>query len=75
MDDGKGASTSRASCRKLAAPPLHAKNPKDFLRTLSPMGTISSVSDIANAVVYLTEAGNVTGEVMHVDGGSHQGRW
>ncbi|HTV15353.1 MAG TPA: SDR family oxidoreductase [Acidobacteriaceae bacterium] len=55
--------------------PMHAKNPKDFLRTLSPMGTISSVSDIANAVVYLTEAGNVTGEVVHVDGGSHQGRW
>jgi NAD(P)-dependent dehydrogenase (short-subunit alcohol dehydrogenase family) len=55
--------------------PLHAKNPKDFLKTLSPMGTISSVSDIANAVVYLTEAGNITGEVVHVDGGSHQGRW
>jgi NAD(P)-dependent dehydrogenase (short-subunit alcohol dehydrogenase family) len=55
--------------------PMHAKNPKDFLKTLSPMGTISSVSDIADAVVYLTEAGNITGEVVHVDGGSHQGRW
>lgn len=55
--------------------PMHANNPKDFLRTLSPMGTISSVSDIVDAVVYLTEACNVTGEVLHVDGGAHQGRW
>ena len=55
--------------------PMHANDPKDFLKTLSPMGTISSVSDIVNAVVYLTEAGNITGEVLHVDGGAHQGRW
>jgi NAD(P)-dependent dehydrogenase (short-subunit alcohol dehydrogenase family) len=55
--------------------PMHEKNPKDFLKTLSPMGTISSVSDIVDAVVYLTEAGNVTGEVLHVDGGAHQGKW
>jgi len=55
--------------------PMHANNPKDFLKTLSPMGTISSVSDIVDAVVYLTEACNVTGEVLHVDGGAHQGRW
>jgi NAD(P)-dependent dehydrogenase (short-subunit alcohol dehydrogenase family) len=55
--------------------PLHAKNPKDFLKTLSPMGLISEVRDIANAVVYLTEAGNVTGEVLHVDGGQHLGKW
>ena len=55
--------------------PMHVNNPKDFLKTLSPMGTISSVSDIADAVVYLTEARNVTGEVLHVDGGSHSGKW
>ncbi|WP_047494585.1 SDR family NAD(P)-dependent oxidoreductase [Terriglobus sp. TAA 43] len=55
--------------------PMHANNPKDFLKTLSPMGTISSSQDIADAVVYLTEAKNVTGEVLHVDGGSHVGSW
>jgi NAD(P)-dependent dehydrogenase (short-subunit alcohol dehydrogenase family) len=55
--------------------PMHANDRKDFLKTLSPMGTISSVSDIVDAVVYLTEARNVTGEVLHVDGGAHQGRW
>jgi NAD(P)-dependent dehydrogenase (short-subunit alcohol dehydrogenase family) len=55
--------------------PLHKNNPKDFLKTLSPMGTIADAKDIAEAVVYLTEADHVTGEVLHVDGGAHVGRW
>jgi NAD(P)-dependent dehydrogenase (short-subunit alcohol dehydrogenase family) len=55
--------------------PLHANNPKDFLKTLSPMGTISDSMEIADAVIYLAEARNVTGEVLHVDGGAHTGRW
>jgi NAD(P)-dependent dehydrogenase (short-subunit alcohol dehydrogenase family) len=55
--------------------PLHKNSPKDFLKTLSPMGTISEAKEIADAVVYLTEARNVTGEVLHVDGGAHVGRW
>lgn len=55
--------------------PLHKDNPKDFLRTLSPMGVISSAQDIADAVVFLTEAPHVTGEVLHVDGGAHLGKW
>jgi NAD(P)-dependent dehydrogenase (short-subunit alcohol dehydrogenase family) len=55
--------------------PLHKDNPKDFLKTLSPMGTISSSEDIANAVVYLAEARQITGEVLHVDGGAHNGKW
>jgi NAD(P)-dependent dehydrogenase (short-subunit alcohol dehydrogenase family) len=55
--------------------PMHATNPKDFLKTLSPMGVISDAKDIADAVVYLTEARYVTGEVLHVDGGAHAGQW
>lgn len=55
--------------------PLLEKVPKDFLRTLSPLGQISSSEDIAEAVFYLTQASKVTGEVLHVDGGAHLGRW
>jgi NAD(P)-dependent dehydrogenase (short-subunit alcohol dehydrogenase family) len=55
--------------------PMHEKHPKDFLKTFSPMGTISDAKDIAEAVVYLAEARYVTGEVLHVDGGAHVGRW
>src|SRR5712671_7738489 len=55
--------------------PLHAEDSKDSLETLSPMGTISTVEEIASAVVYLTEARQITGEVLHVDGGAHVGKW
>jgi NAD(P)-dependent dehydrogenase (short-subunit alcohol dehydrogenase family) len=55
--------------------PMHENDPKDALRTLQPMGGISSVKDIVDAIVYLTEADQVTGEVLHVDGGSHVGKW
>jgi NAD(P)-dependent dehydrogenase (short-subunit alcohol dehydrogenase family) len=55
--------------------PLHADDSNDVLKTLSPMGTISTVEEIAGAVVYLTEARQITGEVLHVDGGAHVGKW
>jgi NAD(P)-dependent dehydrogenase (short-subunit alcohol dehydrogenase family) len=55
--------------------PLNKGAPKEFLRTTSPLGQIAGARDIAEAVFYLTEASQVTGEVLHVDGGSHLGRW
>ncbi len=55
--------------------PLHKNDPKDSLKMLNPMSTISSVKDIVDAVVYLTEACEVTAEVLHVDGGAHSGKW
>jgi NAD(P)-dependent dehydrogenase (short-subunit alcohol dehydrogenase family) len=55
--------------------PLHHKTPKDAMKSLSPMGKVAEAKDIADAVVYLTEAHYVTGEVLHVDGGAHAGRW
>ena len=48
---------------------------KESLAARSPMATISTVEDIASAVVYLTEAHQITGEVLHVDGGAHLGKW
>ena len=55
--------------------PLHAGNSKETLKSLSPMASIATVDDIASAVVYLTEARHITGEVLHVDGGAHLGKW
>ena len=55
--------------------PMHAHDNKDFLKSLSPMGMISDVEDIVDAIVYLTEARHVTGEVLHVDAGAHNGKW
>src|SRR3989454_4887081 len=45
--------------------PLHEDQPKDSLRAQQPMGRISEVKDVVEAIVYLTEAGQVTGEVLH----------
>ena len=50
-------------------------SPTFCFRHLAFMGTISDAKDIADGVVYLTEARHVTGEVLHVDAGSHQGKW
>jgi len=55
--------------------PLSRDTPSDVKATLSPMGRVSSVQDIANAVMYLTDAATVTGQILYVDGGSHFGRW
>jgi len=48
--------------------PLHKNNPKEFLRTLSPLGQISDAKDIAERVISPRRA-RFTGEVLHVDGG------
>jgi NAD(P)-dependent dehydrogenase (short-subunit alcohol dehydrogenase family) len=55
--------------------PLHRDTPKDVMASLSPMGRPSTVKDIADAVMYLTDASVVTGDILYVDGGAHFGRW
>lgn len=55
--------------------PMHKNESREFLKTLQPMGRMVAVKDIVDAVLYLSQAGQVTGEVLHVDGGAHAGRW
>src|ERR1700757_1854458 len=55
--------------------PLHRDTPKEVMKSLSPMGRPSTVKDITDAVMYLTDAATVTGHVLYVDGGAHFGRW
>jgi NAD(P)-dependent dehydrogenase (short-subunit alcohol dehydrogenase family) len=55
--------------------PMHQKDDKTHLSSLNPMGIVADAQDIADAVMYLTEARYVTGEVLHVDGGAHMGKW
>jgi NAD(P)-dependent dehydrogenase (short-subunit alcohol dehydrogenase family) len=55
--------------------PLHRNTPKDVMESLSPMGRPSTVKDITDAVMYLTDAATVTGNILYVDGGAHFGRW
>jgi len=55
--------------------PLHQDTPKEVMESQSPMGRPSTVKDITNAVMYLTDAATVTGDTLYVDGGAHFGRW
>jgi NAD(P)-dependent dehydrogenase (short-subunit alcohol dehydrogenase family) len=55
--------------------PLHRESNKEHLRSLQPMGSFAEIRDIVDAVLYLSSARQVTGEILHVDGGAHSGRW
>jgi len=43
----------------------------DRLRATTPLGRLGSPEDVAGAMLYLLDAGFVTGEVITVDGGRH----
>ena len=55
--------------------PMHPPETHDFLAKLHPMQRLGEVKEIVDAVLYLDNAGFVTGEVLRVDGGQHAGRW
>jgi len=55
--------------------PMHAKENHAFLKGLSPAGRIGAPPEMAAAVLYLDSASFVSGEVLHLDGGAHAGKW
>jgi NAD(P)-dependent dehydrogenase (short-subunit alcohol dehydrogenase family) len=59
----------------VVATPLHMDDAAAAAQAeRQPMKTITQVSDIVDAVLYLTRAKQVSGEILYVDGGSHAGR-
>ncbi len=55
--------------------PMHPVEAHGFLAGLHPMRRMGETREIVEAVLYLESAAFVTGEVLHVDGGQHAGRW
>ena len=53
--------------------PMHPRERHEALARFHPIGHLGEVTDIAEAVLYLESAGFVTGEILHVDGGSNVG--
>jgi NAD(P)-dependent dehydrogenase (short-subunit alcohol dehydrogenase family) len=53
--------------------PMHGPETHDFLGKLHPMGHMGETRDVIDAVLYLEQAGFVTGEILHVDGGQSAG--
>jgi NAD(P)-dependent dehydrogenase (short-subunit alcohol dehydrogenase family) len=55
--------------------PMNPPETHAFLASLHPMDRMGEIRDVVDAVLYLESASFVTGEVLHVDGGQHAGRW
>ena len=55
--------------------PMHPPEAHGFLAGLHPVGRMGTVGEVVDAVLYLENAAFVTGEILHVDGGAHAGRW
>jgi NAD(P)-dependent dehydrogenase (short-subunit alcohol dehydrogenase family) len=55
--------------------PMHANEDHEVLKKLHPIQRLAEISDIVDAVLYLTSATFVTGENLRVDRGAHAGRW
>jgi NAD(P)-dependent dehydrogenase (short-subunit alcohol dehydrogenase family) len=55
--------------------PLHRDTPQAVMESLSPMGRPSTIGEITDAVMFLTDAATVTGHILYVDGGAHFGHW
>jgi len=53
--------------------PMHSNDPNDS--TLQPAKKRATVKDIVDAVIYLAQAGRVSGEILHVDGAAPARRW
>jgi len=55
--------------------PMHKPETHDFLKGLQPVGRIGEVKEVVDAALFLTDATFTSGEVLHVDGGAHAGKW
>ena len=55
--------------------PMHKPEAHDFLKGLQPVGRIGEVKEVVDAALFLTDATFTSGEVLHVDGGAHAGKW
>lgn len=53
--------------------PMHAPQTYDALAEFHPIGRMGEVQDVVDAVLFLEQAGFVTGEILHVDGGRSAG--
>jgi len=55
--------------------PMHKPESHEFLKGLHPIDRMGEVKEIVDAVLFLTDATFTTGEILHVDGGAHAGKW
>jgi NAD(P)-dependent dehydrogenase (short-subunit alcohol dehydrogenase family) len=55
--------------------PMHQVDAHEFLKKLSPLNRLAEVAEVVDLVQFLESAPFVNGEVIHLDGGAHAGKW
>jgi len=55
--------------------PMHKPEAHEALKKLHPIHRLGTVPEIVDTLQFLEQATFVTGEVVHVDGGAHAGKW
>jgi NAD(P)-dependent dehydrogenase (short-subunit alcohol dehydrogenase family) len=55
--------------------PMHPVEAHEFLKQLSPLKRLAEVGEVADLLLYLESASFLNGEVVHLDGGAHAGKW
>src|ERR1700752_2794831 len=56
--------------------PMHKPETYEFLNGLHPAGRMGEIKEVVDVIWFLTEdATFTTGEILHVDGGAHAGKW
>ena len=55
--------------------PMHKVEAHEFLKQLSPFHRLAEVAEVVDCVLFLESAAFVNGEVIHLDGGAHAGKW
>lgn len=55
--------------------PMHKPEAHEALKKFHPIHRLGTVSEIVDTLLFLELATFVTGEVVHVDGGAHAGKW
>lgn len=55
--------------------PMHKPETHETLKSMHPIARLGEVKEIVDAVLFLTDATFTTGEILHVDGGAHAGKW
>jgi NAD(P)-dependent dehydrogenase (short-subunit alcohol dehydrogenase family) len=55
--------------------PMNPVEAHEFLRRLSPLKRLAEVGEVADLLLYMESAPFLNGEVVHLDGGAHAGKW
>jgi NAD(P)-dependent dehydrogenase (short-subunit alcohol dehydrogenase family) len=55
--------------------PMHQVETHECLKQLSPLNRLAEIAEVVDLVLFLESAPFINGEVIHLDGGAHAGKW